>query len=475
MKVSPILHKDTYSALIERPINEWFAEVIYDPLLAIIEAAGVDPDPADQGGQGNLNAKVDWIPFEASLGVPREFMPQITEANRAEVLAYLETLRIPTRTRVACCSSLFPTQSHYSPEKVEAAKRRLGNDRPILVARDLRILDGHHHWLAMLDRDPAADIDIIEFDERITPLITHAKIALSHVFENAKTSATAEALERGRVWYANGAFTGDISARVARELRAAGATYSTTQRAFLLPESKLPNDLKAAAVASAGRSSAVHDQVGRVLDQMQQNIGKAPLGVTTAGAAARIAQDLQAQFRHTLDQVKNIEESVEIPTAVAQVSVSADVTPAIARALNEQLTENLNLYITRFVQEEIPELRRRVQENAFAGGRADRMARIIETSYGVSKRKAAFLAEQETSLLVSKFREQRYREIGSPSYTWSTSRDERVRPDHRALDGKIFSFDSPPITNRSTGARNNPGEDFRCRCVAIPVLVFPRA
>lgn len=44
-------------------------------------------------------------------------------------------------------------------------------------------------------------------------------------------------------------------------------------------------------------------------------------------------------------------------------------------------------------------------------------------------------------------------------YIWRTQGDSKVRPSHRANDGKIFSWDDPPPTG-------HPGEDFGCRCFA---------
>ncbi len=478
MKVRAIYHRDEYSAEVERPINDWFGEVIYGPLLALIESAGVVPKASDQGKRGSLNSKADdpsdWEPFDVSLGWPRSRMPQISEGNRQHVLEQLARMNVVSRASRVPAHCLMPTQSEFSPSKVAEATERGTGGRPILCARSLRILDGHHQWAAELARDPAAPIDVIVFDSDVASLISMTRVALSGVKENAKISALTRDLAAGIVWYADGVFTGRINAAAARELRAAGATWSEQRAGFVLSADRLPNDLKASALGSEFRSKALHEQIGRVLDQMQQNIPKAPLGLALGAASSAIAGGLQKQWAGMLSDVKLEGEDFEVPTAAAQISVSADITPEIARALNQQLTENLTLSIKGFTAKEIPELRRKVAENAFAGGRADRLAKVIEASYGVSKRKAAFLAEQETSLLVSKFREQRYREVGSASYTWSTSHDERVRPDHRALDGKVFNFDTPPITNRTTGARNNPGEDFRCRCVAIPVLVFPR-
>jgi len=80
------------------------------------------------------------------------------------------------------------------------------------------------------------------------------------------------------------------------------------------------------------------------------------------------------------------------------------------------------------------------------------------------------IARQETSLFVSKYREERYTGAGITEYIWSTSKDQRVRPDHAALDHQVFSWDSPPVTDRATGKRNNPGADFGCRCLALPVI-----
>jgi hypothetical protein len=42
-----------------------------------------------------------------------------------------------------------------------------------------------------------------------------------------------------------------------------------------------------------------------------------------------------------------------------------------------------------------------------------------------------------------------------------TSRDERVRSGHAALHGKVFRYDTPPVTNPRTGEVNHPGQDYR--------------
>lgn len=58
---------------------------------------------------------------------------------------------------------------------------------------------------------------------------------------------------------------------------------------------------------------------------------------------------------------------------------------------------------------------------------------------------------------------------GTDRYVWVTSMDERVRETHAILEGGVFSYSDPPVTN-DNGDVNNPGEDYNCRCVDRPVF-----
>jgi len=111
-----------------------------------------------------------------------------------------------------------------------------------------------------------------------------------------------------------------------------------------------------------------------------------------------------------------------------------------------------------------------MSEQVAQGFRADETSKIIQAEFGVSKNKAKFLARQETSLLVSAYREQRYTDAGIREYIWQSSHDERVRKSHKELNGRKFSWDNPPIVDPATGRKAHPGEDFGCRCIAVPVI-----
>lgn len=313
-----------------------------------------------------------------------------------------------------------------------------------LVERHVR----DHFWdvlfFPLVDRMRAAGVEVGEIRE--------------NVFGLPEKSAVVRALESGKLWYADGEFSGQFNAEISRELRAMGATLDKERATFRLSIEHLPMDIRGAAASSVDRSRKLHQALQETLSTIQANALGLATQLNVGDAVTQIVGDLTAQFNGTVK-------------AIDVVAVSPEMTPAIAKALDADLTRNLDLYVKNFMEHEIVELRQLVADNLFEhGARTDRLVDVIQARWGVTKRKAAFLADQETSLLVSKYREQRYRAIGSRRYKWSTSHDDLVRHDHRLLNDTIQFWDSKPITNRKTGARNHPGEDFRCRCVAMPVI-----
>jgi SPP1 gp7 family putative phage head morphogenesis protein len=81
----------------------------------------------------------------------------------------------------------------------------------------------------------------------------------------------------------------------------------------------------------------------------------------------------------------------------------------------------------------------------------------------ISERHAELIARDQTLKLNGAINQSRQQAAGVDSYVWSTSGDERVRDEHAELDGETFSWASPPPPG-------HPGEDFQCRCIAIPVI-----
>ena len=115
------------------------------------------------------------------------------------------------------------------------------------------------------------------------------------------------------------------------------------------------------------------------------------------------------------------------------------------------------------------QLREVVETGAREGTNTKAIAKQIEERFGVARSRARFIARDQVATLNGQITEKRQTDTGIKSYRWSTSDDERVRPTHAQLDGLVFQWNDPPVTNKR-GDRNHPGGDYNCRCVALPIL-----
>lgn len=267
---------------------------------------------------------------------------------------------------------------------------------------------------------------------------------------NAVGSDLVKALHAGTIVYADGYFYGAFKASIGLELRRYGARFDKTRRAYKL--TPLPTELKTIVIQANQRMATQAADLYKKLDEARN----VPIEMDIGIAAHDVIKNLNQQFIKTITS--------------ADIEIPMETTPAVAQELVTGYTKNLELYIKDWQDEQIERLREQVGKNVAQGYRADRMVGMLESEYGTTRNKAKFLARQETSLLVSKYREAKYKESGIGSYIWSTSHDERVRQDHKDLDRQTFSWSNPPVVDKATGRKANPGEDFGCRCLAVPVM-----
>lgn len=302
----------------------------------------------------------------------------------------------------------------------------------------------------------AIEKKIVELFRReiYAPLVKTLK-APDAILKNS-TWGLIDALGAGRVSFYRGKFTGSFNAQVSKELKNLGAKWSRADSAFVIRKDDLPLDVRNAIVVSDANFQKTRE---RIADQ----IGS----LNPAEIADRL--NVEKLFDATLWKL-----NTDFLDSIKGISVAPDLTKADAARIASEYTNNMKLDIKGWVSEEIKGLREKMMRSEFAGFRYEGMVKMIERSYGVSQAKAKFLAKQETSLLMAKFRQTRYESAGSRKYKWSCvagSPSHPVRPMHKALDGKIFSWDNPPVVN-GKGERKNPGEDFGCRCFARAIVSF---
>lgn len=286
-----------------------------------------------------------------------------------------------------------------------------------------------------------ADILTLFYDVLFEPLLQELD-KLKFYYNDESTIR--DALLSGKIEYVNGIFKGNFSAKLTREFNKLGIEYSERLQGFKKEINKLPVSIQSAIAQANLINKTINENMLAKVATLQ--IGEDKI------------KDVKTKYKSI---IKSIDEQIEI---------NVDLTEAEKEIIAKEYKNNLELHIKNFLDEETKKLRDEVEESVNAGYRAEHLKEIIKERYQVSESKAEFLAKQETSLLTSKYTQMRYKDAGINKYIWSTSGDNRVRHDHKELDGKIISYDDPPIVDKATGRRAHAGEDFGCRCIQVPVI-----
>lgn len=275
--------------------------------------------------------------------------------------------------------------------------------------------------------------------------------------KNSKTvyrngiSDLVKAIVDGKIQYIDGRFEGDISSKLGTELRKIGANYDPRLKAYHLKQSDLPMDVS---LAVGTMKSAYQNLHKGVIDQLRP-----------ADALLEFDRErIQSIYMGTINEYER-----QFQKAVKGLSIEANITDQMRQNIAKDYTNNvIDLNISEWFNENIVKLRKDVEKNMHAGGRARNLERLLQKNYRQSRNKARFLARNEQALMLSNYRKARYKQAGITRYRWRTSEDERVRTRHRELNGRIFFWDEAIIDNE--GTRGNPKETYNCRCTAEPIL-----
>lgn len=109
-------------------------------------------------------------------------------------------------------------------------------------------------------------------------------------------------------------------------------------------------------------------------------------------------------------------------------------------------------------------MREVLDEGLASGWTHKKIAEELQARSRISQRHAKLIARDQTLKLNAAVTKIRQTNLGITHYKWITSQDERVRPTHEALNGRVFSW------NEATPIGYHPGEDYQCRCIAQPVM-----
>lgn len=116
-----------------------------------------------------------YVP-STSLNFARTSMPQIQSNFVPDFIGYLRDNGIRVDAVKTKVDVLKPSQREINTDKVTAMlmKPEQSLNKPIIVSNDNYVFDGHHRWLALLNKDPDTMMNTYRVNAPITSLINMA-------------------------------------------------------------------------------------------------------------------------------------------------------------------------------------------------------------------------------------------------------------------------------------------------------------
>lgn len=136
--------------------------------------------------------------------------------------------------------------------------------------------------------------------------------------------------------------------------------------------------------------------------------------------------------------------------------------------LSTTIEENVNL-VKNLVEEQSFRLQSIVLRNMREGVPSTELAKQIQKSLGITKRRATLIARTETHKLSQQLSDLRMKEVGVKKAIWRAVMDNRTSDQHRKFDGKTFDIDKG-IYDKDEGTWNLPARRPNCRCWAEYII-----
>lgn len=216
---------------------------------------------------------------------------------------------------------------------------------------------------------------------------------------------------------------------------------------------------------------------------------------------ADLRESVRRGFAKAMDSIAkkteefNLEDKLAMAATKVKNTALREWKKTISRTLNLDILDdyyNDDLYrdaIQKWVQDGsdamrkisstvMERMKKTIEDGYRAGKPVSEMKREIQHVYSTLKGEVASNAASSVSTLNCECVKANQEDAGVKEYVWYTRRDARVRPCHASYDGKTFRWDGPPEmwyqTKHEgkvwTGRYCHPGQDYGCRCMAVPVL-----
>lgn len=268
---------------------------------------------------------------------------------------------------------------------------------------------------------------------------------------------------------------------------------------------RLQAELAAGLVSPTGRDQAlrpVHGNKGieaayrkrldRLIDEMQRsvvywltaayrrNVPEIAQDESPAMALTKMMRRLAKQWQRRFDEAAQpvAREFAESSMSAADISLrnalrqkGFSVQFQLTRAANDvfqaTVQENVGL-IKSIAAEHLQDVQGMVMRSVTQGRDLEGLVEDLQKRYGVTKRRAAFIARDQNNKATATITRVRQQGLGIKQAKWRHSRGgKHPRKSHQDADGEIYDVDKGMLID---GEYIRPGELPNCRCVAISII-----
>ena len=149
----------------------------------------------------------------------------------------------------------------------------------------------------------------------------------------------------------------------------------------------------------------------------------------------------------------------------------------VSQEVAKDYVYNMNFWIKKWETKSIIEMRKKIADMVQEGEQVStirdyiltvpEMKKLFEGEWEKAKRKALFLAENESRIAGSVIQATQYQKLGCTQFVWGRSTSKEKRKLHEQYYNKVFDFNNPPIIDEKLGIRGLPRQIWNCKCLML--------
>ena len=148
-------------------------------------------------------------------------------------------------------------------------------------------------------------------------------------------------------------------------------------------------------------------------------------------------------------------------------TIQFKLTPVIRDVLSATIGEQVGL-IRGIAERHMADAQGMVMRSITAGYDVGRLRNDLQTTFGMTKKRAALIARDQNSKAVASITRARQIEVGITRAIWLHSLGGKVpRPEHIAMNGKPYDIAKGAFLE---GVWTWPGKEVNCRCVSKSII-----